>query len=133
MSNPNRLQPQQTKTTRRRDPDAPMTRVEKLAILNRYVVPVVAVFGPVLLAWLLKWDLLIPLGVGCYAFGAWQLMGYKCRWDHIFCSIQLFKKQPMTPHDINWDRYSKFDATAIPIAFLVLGTFALLFGTNGLN
>ena len=50
MSNPNRLQPQQTKTTRRRDPDAPMTRVEKLAILNRYVFPVVAVFGPVLLA-----------------------------------------------------------------------------------
>ena len=132
MSNPNRLQPQQTKTTRRRDPDAPMTRVEKLAILNRYVFPVVAVFGPVLLAKLLKWDLLIPLGIGCYVFGAYQLLGYKSRWDHIYCSIQLFKRQRMTPNEINWDRISKFDATALPIAFVILGTFALLFGTNGL-
>ena len=85
MSNPNRLKPTQTKTTQRRDPNAPMTKVEKLAIMNRYVFPVVAVFGPVLLAWLLKWDLLIPLGVGCYIFGTYQLMGYKYRWDHIFC------------------------------------------------
>ena len=133
MSEPKRLKPGQTKSAQPRDPNTPLATVEKLALLNRYVFPIVAVFVPVLLAWLLKWDLLIPLGVGCYIFGTYQLMGYKYRWDHIFCSIQLFKKQPMTPHDINWDRYSKFDAAAIPIAFLLLGTFALLFGTNGLN
>lgn len=136
MSKPNRLSP--TKTGKRgspqpaRDPQAPLTGVEKLAILNRYVFPVVAVFGPVLLAKLLKWDLLIPLGIGCYVFGAYQLLGYKSRWDHIYCSIQLFKRQRMTPNEINWDRISKFDATALPIAFVILGTFALLFGTNGL-
>ena len=132
MTMPNRLKPTQTKTTQRRDPNAPMTKVEKLAIMNRYVFPIVAVFGPVLLAWLLKWDLLIPLGIGCYVFGAYQLLGYKSRWDHIYCSIQLFKRQRMTPNEINWDRISKFDATALPIAFVILGTFALLFGTNGL-
>ena len=132
MSNkPNRL-PKTTKTSKPRDPGTPMTRVEKLAILNRYVFPVVAVFGPVLLAKLLKWDLLIPLGIGCYIFGAYQLLGYKSRWDHIYCSIQLFKRQRMTPNEINWDRISKFDATALPIASVILGTFALLFGTNGL-
>ena len=136
MSKPNRLSP--TKTGKggspqpARDPQAPLTGVEKLAILNRYVFPVVAVFGPVLLAKLLKWDLLIPLGIGCYVFGAYQLLGYKSRWDHIYCSIQLFKRQRMTPNEINWDRISKFDATALPIAFVILGTFALLFGTNGL-
>ena len=136
MSKPNRLRP--TKTGKSgspqpaRDPQAPLTGVEKLAILNRYVFPVVAVFGPVLLAKLLKWDLLIPLGIGCYVFGAYQLLGYKSRWDHIYCSIQLFKRQRMTPNEINWDRISKFDATALPIAFVILGTFALLFGTNGL-
>ena len=136
MSKPNRLSP--TKTGKGgspqapRDPQAPLTGVEKLAILNRYVFPVVAVFGPVLLAKLLKWDLLIPLGIGCYVFGAYQLLGYKSRWDHIYCSIQLFKRQRMTPNEINWDRISKFDATALPIAFVILGTFALLFGTNGL-
>ena len=135
MSKPNRLSP--TKTGKSgspqpaRDPQAPLTGVEKLAILNRYVFPVVAVFGPVLLAKLLKWDLLIPLGIGCYVFGAYQLLGYKSRWDHIYCSIQLFKRQRMTPNEINWDRISKFDATALPIAFVILGTFALLFGTNG--
>lgn len=136
MSKPNRLSP--TKTGKNgssqpaRDPQEPLTGVEKLAILNRYVFPVVAVFGPVLLAKLLKWDLLIPLGIGCYVFGAYQLLGYKSRWDHIYCSIQLFKRQRMTPNEINWDRISKFDATALPIAFVILGTFALLFGTNGL-
>ena len=136
MSKPNRLSP--TKTGKSgspqpaRDPQEPLTGVEKLAILNRYVFPVVAVFGPVLLAKLLKWDLLIPLGIGCYVFGAYQLLGYKSRWDHIYCSIQLFKRQRMTPNEINWDRISKFDATALPIAFVILGTFALLFGTNGL-
>ena len=132
MSNkPNRLPKTTTKTTQRRDPNAPMTKVEKLAIVNRYVFPVVSIFGPMLLAWLMKWDILIPLGSGGYIFGASQLFGYKNRWDHIYCSIQLFKHDPMTPHDIRWDRYSKFDATALPIAFVILGTFALLFGTNG--
>ena len=136
MSKPNRLSPTKTgmggSPQPARDPQAPLTGVEKLAILNRYVFPVVAVFGPVLLAKLLKWDLLIPLGIGCYVFGAYQLLGYKSRWDHIYCSIQLFKRQRMTPNEINWDRISKFDATALPIAFVILGTFALLFGTNGL-
>ena len=136
MSKPNRLSPTKTgkggSSQPARDPQAPLTGVEKLAILNRYVFPVVAVFGPVLLARLLKWDLLIPLGIGCYVFGAYQLLGYKSRWDHIYCSIQLFKRQRMTPNEINWDRISKFDATALPIAFVILGTFALLFGTNGL-
>ena len=108
-----------------------MTKVEKLAILNRYVFPVVSMFGPMLLAWLMKWDILIPLGIGCYIFGAYQILGYKNRWDHIYCSIQIFKKQRMTPENIRWDRISKFDATALPIAFVILGTFALLFGTNG--
>ena len=137
MSKPNRLSP--TKTTKEsgnaqapRDPNTPMTNVEKLALVNRYVFPVVAVFGPVLLGWLLKWDLMIPLGIGCYIFGAYQLIGYKSRWDHIYCSIQLFKRQRMTPYAINWDSISKFDATALPIAFVVLGTLALLFGTNGM-
>lgn len=129
MSNPKRLD--QPKKSASQAPRGPMTKVEKLAVINRYVFPVVAVFGPVLLARLLNWDLLIALGVGCYVFGAYQLIGYRSRWDHIYCSIQLFKRQRMTPENIQWDRISKFDATALPIAFVILGTFALLFGTNG--
>ena len=134
MSNPNRLSKpsRQSQPRPRRDPNVPLTRVEKLAMLNRYVFPIVAVFGPVLVAKLLNADLLIPLGVGCYIFGAYQLIGYKQRWAHIYCSIQLVKKQNMTPHAINWDTVTKFQATALPIAFVILGTFALLFGTNGM-
>ena len=131
MASPNRLKPGQTKTTQRRDPNTPLTTVEKLALLNRYLFPILAVLGPVAVCLLLKADVLIPLGVGCDIFGAYQLIGYKSRWDHIFCSIQLFKKRPMTPHAINWDSITKFDATALPIAFVVLGTLALIFGTNG--
>ena len=133
MTMPKRLKPAQTKTAQPRDPKTPMTKVEKLALLDRYVFPIVAIIGPMLLSWALKWDVLIPLGLGCYVFGAYQLIGYKSRWDHIYCSIQLFKKQRMTPHAINWDSVTKFEATALPIAFVILGTFALLFGTNGLN
>lgn len=134
MSAPNRLNKpsRQSQPRMPRDPNVPLTKVEKLALLNRYVFPVVAVFGPVLIAWLLKAELMIPLGIGCYIFGTYQLVGYKQRWDHIYCSIQLFKKQNMTPHAINWDHISKFDATALPIAFVILGTLALLFGTNGM-
>ena len=131
MATPNRLKPGQTKTTQRRDPNTPLTKVEKLAMLNRYVFPIVAVLGPVAVCLLLKASVLIPMGIGCYIFGAYQLLGYKNRWDHIYCSIQLFKKQRMTPHAINWDTITKFEATALPIAFLILGTLALLFGTNG--
>lgn len=133
MASPNRLKPGQTKTTQRRDPNTPLTTVEKLALLNRYLFPVVAVLGPVAVCLLIKADVLIPLGIGCYIFGVYQLIGYKSRWDHIFCSIQLFKKRPMTPHAINWDTITKFDATALPIAFVVLGTLALIFGTNGIG
>ena len=130
MSDPKRLSPS-AKSAQPRDPNAPLSGTEKLAIFNRYAFPVLAVFGPVVLARLLGWDLMIPLGIGCYVFGAYQLIGYKCRWDHIYCSIQLFKRQRMTPNSIHWDRVSKFDATALPIAFVILGTFALLFATNG--
>ena len=130
MSNPNRLD--QLKRTSAQAPRGPMTKVEKLALLNRYVFPIVAIIGPMLVAWLLKWDVLIPLGLGCYVFGAYQLIGYKKRWNHIYCSIQLFRKQQMTPENIQWDRVRAFDATALPIAFVVLGTLALLFGTNGM-
>ena len=129
---PKRLKPAQTKTAQPRDPNTPMTKVEKLALLNRYVFPIVAIIGPMLLSWALKWDVLIPLGLGCYVFGAYQLIGYKKRWDHIYCSIQLFRKKQMTPENIQWDRVRAFDATALPIAFVVLGTLALLFGTNGM-
>ena len=133
-NNPKRLSRTPAKTTQPpRDPNTPLTNVEKLALLNRFVFPIVAVFGPVLLAWLLKWELMIPLGIGCYIFGTYQLVGYKNRWDHIYCSIQLFKKERMTPHAIDWNRYTAFDATALPIAFVILGTLALLFGTNGMQ
>lgn len=130
MSNPKRLS-LNTKSAQPRDPGAPLTKAEKLAIFNRYAFPVLAVFGPVVLARLLGWDLMIPLGIGCHVFGAYQLIGYKRRWDHIYCSIQLFKRRQMTPQSINWDSITKFDATALPIAFVILGTLALLFGTNG--
>ena len=133
MSEPKRLKPGQTKTAQPRDPNTPLTKVEKLAMLNRYVFPIVAVLGPVAVCLLLKADALIPMGIGCYIFGAYQLIGYKSRWDHIYCSIQLFKKQRMTPHAINWDAITKFQAPALPIAFVILGTFALLFGTNGIG
>ena len=64
MSNkPNRLPKTTTKTSQPRDPNTPLTGVEKLALLNRYVFPIVSVFGPMLLAWLMKWDILIPMGI----------------------------------------------------------------------
>ena len=133
MSKPNRLSPSKTNKSSQspKSPQDSLTGVEKLAILNRYVFPVVAVILPMVLSRLFNWDLLIALGIGCLVFGTYQLIGYKNRWDHIYCSIQLFKRQRMTPHEINWDRISKLDATILPIAFVILGTLALMFATNG--
>ena len=133
MPKPKRLnQPTRQQRPAPRDPNVPLTKVEKLALLNRYVFPIVAILGPIAVCLLLKKDILIPLGIGCWIFSTYQLIGYKQRWDHIYCSIQLFKKQPMTPNVINWDSVTRFQATALPIAILLLGTFALLFGTNGM-
>ena len=49
MSGPKRLS-SNTKSAQPRDPGAPLTKVEKLAVFNRYAFPVLAVFGPVVLA-----------------------------------------------------------------------------------
>lgn len=102
-----------------------------MAYFNRFLFPVLAVCLPLILSKALNWNLLICLGTGCSVFGAYQLIGYRAGFRHIYCSIQLTKHQTPTPHHIDWSKVSRKDAALFPIAFLLLGTAALVFGLTG--
>ena len=67
----------------------------------------------------------VPTGISILVFAAYQLIGYLCRWKHIFCSFQNAYHQPMTPYRIDWDIISKADAYCIPCFFAIFGILFL--------
>ena len=94
-----------------------------LAYANRYIFPfillIIMFFGKVKSNY-------VPFSISLLVFSAYQLIGYLCRWKHIFCSFQNAYHQKMTPEQINWDSISKFDAYGCPCFFAVLGVLFLL-------
>ena len=66
------------------------------------------------------------LGAGCIGFSIWSLIGYKCKWKHIYCSYQNAYREKMTPHSIRWHKIKKSDALGVPLIFLVFGIISLL-------
>ena len=66
------------------------------------------------------------LGAGCIVFSIWSLIGYKCKWRHIYCSYQNAYREKMTPHSIRWHKIKKSDALGVPLIFLVFGIISLL-------
>lgn len=61
------------------------------------------------------------------AFAIWSLVGYHCKWRHIYCSYQNAYHKQMTPDSIRWHRIKKRDAYGVPIIFLVFGILTLCF------
>ena len=64
--------------------------------------------------------------IGCIGFSIWSLIGYKCKWRHIYCSYQNAYHEKMTPHSIRWHKIRKSDALGVPLIFLVFGIISLL-------
>lgn len=66
------------------------------------------------------------MGIGLFLLAAYDLIGYKCGWKHIFCSIQLYHCKKMTPNSIDWSSVKKSDAYGIPAALGIMG-IAMIF------
>lgn len=68
----------------------------------------------------------IPAGISILVFSAYELIGYLCKWKHIFCSFQNAYHQKMTPDKIDWEKVSKIDAYMIPFFLAICGIILLL-------
>lgn len=93
-----------------------------LAYANRYLYPLLILF---VMAFGRVTSNFVPTGISILVFAAYQLIGYLCRWKHIFCSFQNAYHQKMTPNRIDWDIISKVDAYCIPCFFAILGIIFL--------
>ncbi len=94
-----------------------------LAYVNRYFYPLL-LLG--IVAWGRETSNLKLAGISILFFSAYELIGYLCRWKHIFCSFQNAYHQKMTPDNIDWDLVSKADAYLIPGFFAFFGVILLL-------
>lgn len=102
--------------------DATAKKVMALAYFHRYgwiaaILVCVAIWPE---------QLMYVLSSGCILFSAWSLIGYKCKWKHIYCSFQNAYRQKMTPHYVRWHQVKKSDAYGIPLLFLALGLAMLI-------
>ena len=95
-----------------------------LAYFHRYVLPILSIVLPKLL--LGKGYRMLSLGLGTIFFAAYTLIGYLCRWDHIYCSYQNASHEKMTPHRIVWSKVEKSDAYGVPAIFALLGLACIL-------
>ena len=64
--------------------------------------------------------MLFVLAVGILLDGIYNLVGYLCRWRHIYLCYQSMCHTKMTPSRIEWDRMTKKMRTA----FLLLSLLA---------
>ena len=89
-----------------------------LAYMNRYVFPFSIIFFSTVFGEEYK---SLMMGGGCIIFAAYQLVGYICRWKHIYCAYQNASHQKMTPHNIRWHTVKKSEIYGIPALFGILG------------
>lgn len=98
--------------------------VKFLAYFHRYALPFLSIGIPGLI-WGKEYSLL-SLGFGTLFFAAYTLVGYLCRWNHIYCSYQNASHEKMTPHRIVWSNIKKSDAYGVPAIFGILGAACVL-------
>ena len=104
------------------------SRVILLAYTHRYVYPILAVALPMLLE---KQYILLAMGIGFLLIALYDLVGYCCRWKHIYCSYQNAHHQKMTPNHILWSNVKKTDAFGSSAIFGFLGTVMIIMQFGG--
>lgn len=98
-----------------------------LAYLDRYVYPIL-----ILLAGLLaelfrdRNTMLCVLALGILLDGIYNLVGYLCRWKHIYLCYQSMSHTKMPPTRIEWERLAKKDAYGVPAALSIGGIVGIL-------
>lgn len=79
-----------------------------LAYLDRYGYPVLILIAGALADFYRgRITMLFVLAVGILLDGIYNLVGYLCRWRHIYLCYQSMCHTKMTPSRIEWDRMTK--------------------------
>jgi len=98
-----------------------------LAYLDRYGYPVLILIAGALADFYRgRITTLFVLAVGILLDGIYNLVGYLCRWRHIYLCYQSMCHTKMTPSRIEWDRMTKKDAYGIPATFIIGGIIGIL-------
>lgn len=98
-----------------------------LAYLDRYVYPMLILIAGMLADFYGgRITMLFVLAVGILLDGIYNLIGYLCRWKHIYLCYQNMCHTKMTPSRIEWDRMPKKDAYGVPAALIISGTIGIL-------
>lgn len=98
-----------------------------LAYLDRYGYPVLILIAGALADFYRgRITMLFVLAVGILLDGIYNLVGYLCRWRHIYLCYQSMCHTKMTPSRIEWDRMTKKDAYGIPATFIIGGIIGIL-------
>ena len=101
--------------------------VMALAYMHRYLFPIALGLLPVLIATIIGKDsLFILYGCAFLAYGLYDIIGYKCKWRHIYCSYQNANRRKMTPNHIHWDEVKKSDIYAMAAVMGVLGVACIV-------
>ena len=100
------------------------TAVILLAYVHRYLYPLLIIVIPIFLS---NQYSFLCMGILLLSYAAYDLVGYLCKWKHIFCSYQNAYHQEMTPNIIDWSKIKKSDAYGIPVILGVLGIAIVLY------
>ena len=93
-----------------------------------YMVLFPLILFPILIFFIFKENVfLLLLGIDFILFAVHSLIGYVCRWKHIYCSYQHVHRKQMTPDNICWSKMKKSDAYGTPVIFVLLGIVIIIF------
>lgn len=98
-----------------------------LAYLDRYGYPVLILIAGALADFYRgRITMLFVLAVGILLDGIYNLVGYLCRWKHIYLCYQSMSHTKMTPTRIEWERLAKKDAYGVPATLIIGGIIGIL-------
>jgi len=99
-------------------------RIVILAVFHRYAY---TILFPLLIILIFRKNMVfLLLGADFILLALHSLIGYICRWKHIYCSYQNAHRKQMTPDNICWAKMKKVDAYGIPLFFGVLGIIMII-------
>ncbi len=65
------------------------------------------------------------IGIFFLVYAVYNVVGYRCRWKHIYCSIQNMNHKKMTPENIVWSSVSSSDVYPISAIIGILGAVSI--------
>ena len=103
--------------------------IEILAFAYRYVYLILIMLLPIFA----REYSLLAMGIGLLLYAAYRVIGYRCRWKHIFCAWQLLHRQSMTPNDIRWHMIKKSDVYSLFAIETIIGVVSTMIHLLGLR